>query len=63
MDNLRDLPAIHIAQQERLGVTRIQDRRLAKVELSVSFLPLPLSVSASLPLEHVHPCRPFYDSN
>jgi hypothetical protein len=36
VNDLRDLPTIHVAQQERLGITRIQDRRLAKVELPVS---------------------------
>jgi hypothetical protein len=36
VDDLSDLPTIDITQQERLGITRVQDRRLTEIELTVS---------------------------
>jgi hypothetical protein len=36
VNDLGNLPSIDITQQERLGITRVQDRRLTKIELTVS---------------------------
>jgi hypothetical protein len=36
VNDLGDLPTIDITQQERLGITRVQDRRLTEIELTVS---------------------------
>ena len=36
VNDLSDLSTIDITQQERLGITRVQNRRLTEIELTIS---------------------------